>query len=102
MELNKTLKLKEFRDATGKTIYVVVDAAGRRIGNTKWGRTVARTIKDLFDKSPAGVLSKIDDIPWGKYCENGCEDVASKIHDAIGGKVLTIWPKDRRLKRYSY
>jgi RHS repeat-associated protein len=33
------------------------------------------------------------DIPWGQYCESGCEDVANAIQNLIGGTIHTIVPR---------
>ncbi|MDA1055684.1 MAG: polymorphic toxin-type HINT domain-containing protein [Planctomycetota bacterium] len=43
-------------------------------------------------KGEGVVLKGLDDVPWGKYCRTGCEDVAKNIQGAIGGKIHRIKP----------
>ncbi len=31
-------------------------------------------------------------MPWGRFCQIGCEDVASKIQGAIGGEIHRFKP----------
>jgi hypothetical protein len=47
---------------------------------------------DVVRASRAGALSKLEGVPWGKYCASGCEDVAARIQGAIGGDIVRIKP----------
>ena len=46
----------------------------------------------LASRGGAAALSKLEGVPWGKYCASGCEDVAAKIQGAIGGDIVRIKP----------
>ncbi|MDB5390736.1 MAG: hypothetical protein JWM11_6382, partial [Planctomycetaceae bacterium] len=43
------------------------------------------------------VLKNLKSIPWGQYCENGCEKVAKRISQRVGGTIQKITPRTGRL-----
>ncbi|MCP3994806.1 MAG: hypothetical protein GY722_07055, partial [bacterium] len=43
-------------------------------------------------RGTAASLRKLDDIPWGRYCRTGCEDVANRIQATVGGEIHRIEP----------
>ena len=44
-------------------------------------------------QTPGDILRRLRDIPWGQYRRTGCEIVADKIHNAIGGTIHEITPR---------
>jgi RHS repeat-associated protein len=84
--------LRSFVDTHLAMTALEQDEVAQRIVRAR--RTEADDMVVSVGKSDSKVLRALRGIPWGQYKLAGCEDVATSIHDAIGGEVKRFAHKE--------